>query len=90
MSYGEPSGIPNSGRVIEVANERVYKHGIVFVSSAGLPRAPPHARARGVQLMHVCARAGNDGPALSTVGAPGGTSDCAIGVGALTTPSMQV
>lgn len=35
MSYGEPSGLPNSGRVIEVANEMVWKHGITFVASAG-------------------------------------------------------
>ncbi len=35
MSYGEPSGSPNQGRFVELANELVYKHGVVFVASAG-------------------------------------------------------
>ena len=32
MSYGEPSTIPNIGRITELAEEIVYKHGIIFVS----------------------------------------------------------
>jgi tripeptidyl-peptidase-2 len=65
MSYGEPTSTPNAGRLVELANELVEEHGIIFVASAG-----------------------NSGPALSTVGAPGGTSSSILGIGAYVSPSL--
>jgi hypothetical protein len=35
MSYGEPSSRSNTGRVLELANQLVWKHGVIFVASAG-------------------------------------------------------
>lgn len=78
MSYGEPTSMPDQGRFSsllkefvsenprDIANMKIEKHGITFVSSAG-----------------------NNGPGLSTVGAPGSTVSGGIGVGAMVSPAMM-
>jgi tripeptidyl-peptidase-2 len=66
LSYGEGCQLPNSGRIVELAEEMVWRHNIMFVSAVG-----------------------NNGPALSTVNAPGGMSTCIFGVAAYVSPEMM-
>jgi len=67
MSYGEHSHWSSSGRVGDLMNEVINKHGVTWVASAG-----------------------NDGPALCTVGTPPDISTSAvIGVGAYVSPEMM-
>ncbi len=65
MSYGEPTTLPDQGRIIEMIHHTVREENIVFVASAG-----------------------NSGPALYTVGAPGGTTGPVFAIGAYVSPAM--
>ena len=66
LSYGEGCQLPNAGRLIQFAEELVWRHNIIFVSAVG-----------------------NNGPALTTVNAPGGMSSCILGVAAYVSPEMM-
>jgi tripeptidyl-peptidase-2 len=66
MSYGEATSRCRDGRFVQALEELVFKHNVVFVSSAG-----------------------NNGPALSTTGAPGAQSHASIGVGAFVSGEMM-
>ena len=66
MSYGEATARSVDGRFVQALEELVFKHNVIFISSAG-----------------------NNGPALSTAGAPGATSHASIGVGAFVSGEMM-
>jgi tripeptidyl-peptidase-2 len=65
LSFGEYANVDDYGRFTTMARQAVFKHGLIFITSAG-----------------------NNGPALTTGGAPG-TSDCAIAVGAFASAAMM-
>ena len=65
MSYGEPTTLPDKGRITELIHHTVREDNVIFVASAG-----------------------NAGPALYTVGSPGGTTGPALGIGAYISPAM--
>eukprot|EP01084_Bolivina_argentea_P291867 501689_1 len=65
MSYGEPTTTVKTGCFPKGVESLVWKHGTIFVSSAG-----------------------NDGPCLSTAGAPQSSTDAIIGIGAMFSPQM--
>ena len=65
LSFGEYANVDDYGRFTAMARQAVFKHGLIFITSAG-----------------------NNGPALTTGGAPG-TSDCAIAVGAFASAAMM-
>lgn len=95
-----------TGRFIQLANELVHKHNVVFVASAGACvlcvvrlsltwEGEEGARGGccgGPQLRPTLPTPrpvpGNAGPALSTVGAPGGTSSAVLGIGAYVSPAL--
>lgn len=68
---------------------------LVNMSFGEPTRNPDHGRFVGLanklvrerNVLFFCS-AGNNGPALTSVGAPGGTSDALVGVGAYVTPTM--
>lgn len=84
ISYGEDAGLPNKGQVIEWMRKVIHDHDVTIISSAGNA---------GQFCLQSCTIAfaidAHVGPALSTVGAPGGTTNGVISVGAYVSSSMM-
>jgi hypothetical protein len=114
LSYGESTKWDNYGEYVRQAEVMVRKHGIIFVSSAGIYICIYiYTYIYMYVYMYICIfiyiylyihiyiyiyiyictyiyiYTGNNGPAISTVGCPGGTSSCCIGVGAFCTQSLM-
>lgn len=79
--------VPNDGYFIKLLESVVNDHGIIFICSAGITMMDMSLYFKLVIVL--CFSPGNNGPALSTVGSPGGTSTCSIGVGAFVTESLM-
>ena len=83
LSYGEPAMITGSGRLVELINQLVEEKVcfLVFLTLLLTDVVP--------QGIIFVSSAGNDGPALSTIGAPAATTDAIVAVGAYVSPALM-